>query len=376
MTKRMVIMLMVVGLIFGAIFGFQAFKAKMIKQFMATMKMPPATVTAMKAELQPWQPQLNAVGSLRAVHGVDVTTEIGGLVREVHFKSGDEVKAGQVLVQLNADADIGLLRSLEAAAELARLVYARDKEQFAIQAVSQAVLDGDAADLKSKEAQVAQQKAVVEKKTIRAMFDGRLGINAVNLGQYVNPGDKIVTLQSLDPIYVDFSLPQQHLSRLNIGQTVTVTTDAIPGRAFEGKITAISPKVDPDTRNVQIEATIANPKHDLLPGMYASVIVQSGAVQQYLTLPQTAVTFNPYGESVYVIEEGAKGTDGKPVLTAKQTFVTVGETRGDQVAIVKGIKPGDMVATSGQLKLKNGSPVVINNAVQPSNEPAPKPMDQ
>ena len=376
MTKRMAIMLAIVGLIFGAIFGFQAFKAKMIKQFMATMKMPPATVTAMKAEFQPWQPQLNAVGSLRAVHGVDVTTEIGGLVREVHFKSGDEVKAGQVLVQLNADADIGLLRSLEAAAELARLVYARDKEQFAIQAVSQAVLDGDAADLKSKEAQVAQQKAVVEKKTIRAMFDGRLGINAVNLGQYVNPGDKIVTLQSLDPIYVDFSLPQQHLSRLNIGQTVTVTTDAIPGRAFEGKITAISPKVDPDTRNVQIEATIANPKHDLLPGMYASVIVQSGAVQQYLTLPQTAVTFNPYGESVYVIEEGAKGTDGKPVLTAKQTFVTVGETRGDQVAIVKGIKPGDMVATSGQLKLKNGSAVVINNTVQPSNEPAPKPQEQ
>jgi membrane fusion protein (multidrug efflux system) len=376
MTKRMVIMLAIVGLIFGAIFGFQAFKAKMIKQFMASMKMPPATVTAMKAELQPWQPQLNAVGSLRAVHGVDVTTEIGGLVREVRFKSGDEVKAGQVLVQLNADADVGLLRSLEAAADLARLVYGRDKEQFAIQAVSQAVLDADAADLKSKEAQVAQQSAVVEKKTIRAMFDGRLGINAVNLGQYVNPGDKIVTLQSLDPVYVDFSLPQQNLSRMKIGQTVTVTTDAVPGRTFEGRINAINPKVDPDTRNLQIEATIANPKHELLPGMYASVTVQSGAVQQYLTLPQTAVTFNPYGESVYVIEQGGKGADGKPVLTAKQTFVTVGETRGDQVAIVKGIKPGDLVATSGQLKLKNGSTVVINNAVQPSNEPAPMPVEQ
>jgi membrane fusion protein (multidrug efflux system) len=376
MTKRMVIMLAIVGLIFGAIFGFQAIKAIKIKQFMASMKMPPATVTAMKAELQPWQPQLNAVGSLRAVHGVDVTTEIGGLVREVRFKSGDEAKAGQVLVQLNADADVGLLRSLEAAAELARLIYARDKEQFAIQAISQAVLDGDAADLKSKEAQVAQQAAVVEKKTIRAMFDGRLGINAINLGQYVTPGDKIVTLQSLDPIYVDFSLPQQHLSRVKIGQAVRVTTDAIPGRAFDGKITAINPKVDPDTRNLQIEATIPNPKHELLPGMYASVTVQSGEVQQYLTLPQTAVTFNPYGESVYVIEEGAKGTDGKPVLTAKQTFVTVGETRGDQVAIVKGIKQGDMVATSGQLKLKNGSAVVINNTVQPSNEPAPMPVDQ
>jgi membrane fusion protein, multidrug efflux system len=376
MTKRMVIMLVSVGLLFGAIFGYQAFKAKMIKQFMASMKMPPATVTAMKAELQPWQPQLNAVGSLRAVHGVDVTSEIGGMVREVRFKSGDEVTAGQVLVRLNADADIGLLRSLEAAAELARTIHERDKAQLAIQAVSQATLDADAADLKSKEGQVAQQAALVEKKTIRASFDGRLGINAVNIGQYVNPGDKIVTLQSLDPIYVDFSLPQQQISRMKIGQTVTVTTDAFPGRAFHGKITAVNPKVDTETRNVQVEATVANPKHELLPGMYASVTVEAGAVEQYLTLPQTAVTFNPYGESVYVLEEGGKGEDGRPVLTAKQTFVHVGETRGDQVAIVKGIKPGDLVATSGQLKLRNGSPVVVDNSIQPSNEAAPMPADQ
>lgn len=376
MTKRMVIMLVSVGLLFGAIFGFQAFKAKMMKQFMASMKMPPATVTAMKAELQPWQPQLNAVGSLRAVHGVEVTNEIGGLVREVRFKSGDEVTAGQVLVQLNADADVGLLRSLAATAELARSTYERDKSQFAIQAVSQATLDADAADLKSKEAQVAQQAAVVDKKTIRALFDGRLGINAVNLGQYVNPGDKIVTLQSLNPIYVDFSLPQQHLSRVKLGQTITVTTDAFPGRPFVGKITAVNPKVDPETRNVQIEATIANAKNELLPGMYASVTVEAGAVQHYLTLPQTAVTFNPYGESVYLIEESGKGVDGKPVLTAKQTFVTLGETRGDQVAILKGLKPGDQVATSGQLKLKNGSAVIINNTVLPSNDTAPTPIDQ
>jgi membrane fusion protein (multidrug efflux system) len=376
MTKRMGIMLVAVGLLFGGIFGFQAFKAKMMKQFMASMKMPPATVTAMKAELQPWQPQLNAVGSLRAVHGVEVTSEIGGLVREVRFKSGDEVTAGQVLVQLNADADVGLLRSLEAAAGLARSVYERDKSQFAIQAVSQATLDADAADLKSKEAQVAQQAAGVDKKTIRALFDGRLGINAVNLGQYVNPGDKIVTLQSLDPIYADFSLPQQHLSRAKLGQTVTVTTDAYPGRKFDGKITAINPKVDPETRNVQVEAMLENSKRELLPGMYASVAVEAGAVQHFLTLPQTSVSFNPYGESVYVIEEGGKGADGKPTLTAKQTFVTVGETRGDQVAILKGVKPGDLVATSGQLKLKNGSAVVINNTVLPSNEAAPTPADQ
>jgi membrane fusion protein, multidrug efflux system len=376
MTKRMIVMLVVVGVIFGAIFGLQAFKAKMIKQFMASMKMPPVTVTAMKAELQPWQPLLSAVGSLRAVHGIDVTSEIGGLVRAVRFKSGDEAKAGQVLVQLNADADIGLLHSLEASAELARIVYERDQEQFKIQAVSQATLDADAASLKSKEAQVAEQAAVVEKKTIRAMFDGKLGINFVNPGQYVTPGDKIVTLQSLDPIYVDFFLPQQYLSRVKLGQTVTVTTDAVPGHTFKGRITAVNPKVDTDTRNVQIEATIANAKHELLPGMYASVTVESGAVEQYLTLPQTAVTFNPYGESVYIIEDGGKGPDGKPLLTAKQTFVTVGETRGDQVAILKGIKPGDTVATSGQLKLKNGSAVIINNAIQPSNNPAPNPVDQ
>lgn len=376
MTKRMVIMLMSVGLLFGAIFGYQAFKAKMIRQFMASMKMPPATVTAMKAELQPWQPQLNAVGSLRAVHGVDVTSEIGGMVREVRFKSGDEVTAGQVLVRLNSDADIGLLRSLEAAAELARTIHERDKAQFTIHAVSQATLDADAADLKSKEGQVAQQAALVEKKTIRASFDGRLGINAVNIGQYVNPGDKIVTLQSLDPIYVNFSLPQQQISRMKLGQTVTVTTDAYPGRAFHGKITAVNPKVDTETRNLQVEATVANPKHELLPGMYASVTVEAGAVEQYLTLPQTAVTFNPYGESVYVLEEGGKGEAGRPVLTAKQTFVHVGETRGDQVAIVKGIKPGDLVATSGQLKLRNGSPVVVDNSIQPSNEAAPMPADQ
>jgi len=375
MAKRMIVMLLTVGLLFGAIFGFQAFKAKKIKEFMAAMKMPPAKVTAMKAELHDWQPKLDAVGSLRAVHGVDVTSEIAGLVREIRFTSGDEAAEGQLLVQLNADADLAQLRALEAAVDLAKTVYERDQAQFKIQAVSQAVIDADTADLKSKEALAAEQKAIVEKKAIRAPFAGRLGINAVNLGQYINPGDKIVTLQSLDPIYADFTLPQQQLARLVIGQTVTATTDSYPGRAFAGTITAINPKVDPETRNVQLEATLANPRHLLLPGMYASVSVEAGRPASYLTLPQTAVAYNPYGESVYLVEEG-KGPDGKPLLTARQTFVTVGETRGDQVAIVTGIKPGEMVITSGQLKLKNGSPVVIDNAITPRNDPAPRPVDQ
>jgi membrane fusion protein (multidrug efflux system) len=375
MTKRMVIMLLIVGVLFGGIFGFLAFRARMTKKYM-TFKPPPAVVTAIKAESVPWQPQLKAIGSLRAVLGVDVTSEISGLIRSVLFKPGEEVKEGQILVKLNADSDRAQLQALEAAAELAQTAYERDKKQFAVQAVSQATLDAEAADLKSKLALVAQQQALVYKKTISAPFAGRLGISTVNQGQYVNAGDKIVTLQALGSIYADFFLPQQQLSRIARGQTVVVTTDTYPGRAFPGKITTINPKVDPETRNFQVEALIANPKHELLPGMYAMIDIRAGAIQHYLTVPQTAVTYNPYGDTVYIAQESGKGPDNKPLLTVKQTFVTLGPTRGDQVAILTGVKDGDMVVTSGQLKLRNGSAVIINNQVQPSNEEAPKPKDQ
>ena len=376
MTKRMLIMLLIVGLLFGGLFGYKIFTARMIKKFMAAGQSPPAIVTTVKAEILTWQPQLKAVGSLRAMRGVDVSSEISGIVRTLHFKSGDEVKSEQILVQLNADADVALLHSLEAAAELANTVYERDKKQLEVQVISQATLDADAADLKSKKARVAQQAAIVDKKTICAPFAGRLGISTVNPGQYVNPGDKIVTLQLLDSVYVDFYLPQQELSLLSIGQKVTVSTDTYPGRTFAGKITAINPKVDPDTRNVQVEATIANPKHKLLPGMFATVEVIAGEVQRHITLPQTAVTYNPYGDTVYIVEESGKSQDGKPLLIAKQTFVSVGRTRGDQVAILTGIKEGSIVVSSGQLKLKNGSVVIVNNQIQPSNEEAPRPVDQ
>jgi membrane fusion protein (multidrug efflux system) len=376
MVKRMLIMLIGVGFLFGGIFAYKAFVSYKMKKSMSVAQAPPVTVSAIKAEYVPWQPQLKAVGSLRAVRGVDVTSEIAGLVQTIHFKSGDKVAADQLLVQLNADSDTALLHSLEAAAELADTVYERDKKQYEAQAVSKATLDSDAADLKVKRAQVKQQAAIVEKKSIRAPFSGRLGISTVNPGQYINPGDKVVTLQSLDKIYTDFYLPQQELSRIFLGQPVVVTTDTYPGRTFSGKITAVNPKVDPDTRNFQVEATISNPRHELLPGMYASVEVKAGAIHSYLTLPQTAVTFNPYGETVFVIEESGKGLDGKPLLTVRQAFVTVGPTRGDQIAILKGINENDIVVTSGQLKLKNGSRVIINNQVQPSNEAAPRPPDE
>ncbi len=376
MAKRMIIMLVLVGLLFGLVFGFLAFRAHMIKKFLASRKEPPAAVTALTAKFELWQPHVSAVGSLRAVHGVDVTSEIAGLVRSLHFKSGDRAREGQLLVQLNADSDIALLHSLQAEAALASTTYERDKAQYDAQAISKATLDAAEADYKSKQAQVAQQAAVVAKKAIRAPFSGRLGISTVNLGQYLNPGDKIVTLQSLDPIYADFYVPQQQVAHIAIGQKVVVTTDAFPGASFDGKITAMNPVVETDTRNLLVEATIANKKHELLPGMYASVKVEAGTKQRFITLPQTAITYNPYGDTVFIIQKTGQGANGKPLLIAKQSFVTVGNTRGDQVAVLDGIVEGDLVVTSGQMNLKNGSQVIINNQVQPSNEAAPMPVDQ
>ena len=381
MKKRMTIMLVAVGLLLGGLIGFNFFKGYMIQKYMASAPIPPATVSTMKVEFQEWQPQLSAVGTLRAVRGVDVTTEVAGLVRSIDFKSGDEVKAGQVLTQLNADADLAQLRSLEAAAELAATVYERDKAQFEAEVLSKAQLDNDAADLKSKRAQVAQQAAVVEKKTLRAPFSGKLGISTVNPGQYINPGDKLVTLQTIDPIYVDFYFPQQQLPQIALGQQVTVTADAYGDTAFSGKISAINPKVDPATRNIQVEATVPNAKRLLLPGMFATVRVNSGAQQQYLTLPQTAITYNPYGNTVFVVKtpeakDEKKDDKAKPALVAQQVFVTTGPTRGDQVAILSGIQPGTEVVTSGGVKLKNGTPLVINNAIQPLNSPNPTPQEK
>jgi len=357
-----------------------------IRHLIASIPKPgPQTVTATKVGMLEWQPQQSAVGTLVAVRGVDVTTEIAGMVRSVEFKSGQDVKAGQVLVQLNAASDIAQLHALQAAADLAASVLARDQRQLAAQTISQAQIDADKADLRNKKALVEQQQATLEKKTIRAPFAGRLGITAVNPGQYVNPGDKIVTLQTLDPIHVDFYLPQQQLSGLSVGQTMALGSDAFPGIHFAGTITAINPRVDPATRNVQLEATIANRKHQLLPGMFANISVNMGEKKRYLTLPQTAITYNPYGSTVFVLKPAASKNakananeepNGNAQLEAQQVFVTTGPTRGDQVAILGGLNEGQQVVTSGQLKLKNGTPVVIDNSVQPANNPHPAPQEQ
>jgi membrane fusion protein (multidrug efflux system) len=374
MTKRMIIMLIIVGVIFGGIFGYKGFQSYMMKKYMVAGGTTEVTVSTIKAVIEEWQPEISAVGSLRAERGVDIASEVTGIVQTVNIKSGGNVKTGQTLLQLNADSDIAQLQTLSAARDLAQSVYERNKKQFIAQAVSKASLEADTADLNAKQAQVTQQEALLRKKTISAPFSGRLGICSVNPGQYLNPGDKIVTLQSIDSMYADFYLPQQELSRIASGQTVIAVTDTYPDKKFKGRISAINSKVDSQTRNIQIEAVIANPKHELLPGMYATIKIEAGKRNRYLTIPRTAVTFNTYGEAVYVVEN-VKDDKGKARKGVKQVFVTVGASRGDQVAIIKGIKDGDIVVTSGQLKLKNGSYVTVNNEFQPLNDPSPVPAE-
>jgi len=365
MKKRMRIMLISVGVLFGSIFVYKGFSAIMLKIFMGRQSQV-VEVSTMKAGYSLWQPELKAVGSLRAIRGVSVTTELAGMVQTIYFNPGAVVKQGSELVQLNIDSDVAELHSLQANAELAKTIYVRDKAQYAAQAISKATLDTDQANLKSTEAQVAVEIATINKKKISAPFAGRLGISAVNPGQYVNPGDKVVTLQQLDPIYVDFYVPQQAMDQVSIGQSINMSVDAFSDKTFTGKITTIDPIVDSTTRNVEVEATVANSTLKLVPGMFSTVNVTTGSSERYLTLPQTAITFNPYGSLVYVVKTG-----DKKKLTAVQSFVTTGETRGDQIIILKGLKEGDEIVTSGQLKLKNGSQVAINNTVVPTNNPTP-----
>ena len=374
MTKRMLIMLgCIVVLVAGLAFGFYLHIQKLIA---SAPKPGPQTVTSMIVKTMEWKPQLTAIATLSPVKGVELSSEVSGLVVQVLFHSGQAVKAGDPLVQLNADAELAQFKAAEASAELAEIVYQRDKAQFQVQAVSQAQLDADTADLKLKKAQAKLQKATLEKKTIKAPFAGKLGITAVVPGQFLNPGDKVVTLQTLNPIYADFFQPQQKVALLKTGQAVSLKLDAYPGQVFSGRITTLNPKVETASRNLQIQSTFDNAKLQLLPGMFANVSVDLGQAQQLLTLPQTAVTYNPYGSTVFIVKEADKeNADGKKPKVAQQIFVVTGETRGDQITILKGLKEGQEVVTSGQLKLKNGTPVLIDNSVLPGNDPSPTPQE-
>jgi membrane fusion protein, multidrug efflux system len=375
MFKRMFFMLVAVGLVFGAVFGFEAFKAKMIRQAIAALSNPPQTVSTITAKSQQWQTRLEAVGTTRAVNGGYISAQVAGTVSAIHFESGTDVKKGTLLIELSAAEDIAHLDALKATTALAQANYERDHTLLASHAVSQQTVETDFATLKSDQAQVAQQQALVGYKSITAPYSGRLGIRQVDLGQYIAPGAPVVSLQQLDPIYVDFYLPQQSLAKIKVGQPVAAKVDTYPDETFTGKVSSINSLVDPATRNVQVRATLSNPDEKLLPGMFATIDIDVAAPHYYVTLPQTAIAYNSYGDIVYVVEPKGKDTKGEPQLIARQTFVTTGATRGDQVAVLSGVKAGETVVSAGQVKLHNGAPVMINNTVQPPDNPNPTPSE-
>lgn len=374
LIKRMAIMLGVVVLIAAGIVGFKTIGASGRQAAMRAQGGAAQTVSTVTAAAQEWTPEIAAVGSLRAVNGADLSLEVSGIVEDINFNSGDDVEKGQVLLRLRAADDIAKLESLQALEKLAAVTYERNAKLKSTQNVSQSTLDTNEANLKNARAQVAEQQAILEKKTVRAPFSGHLGLRAVDKGQFLNAGTPIVTLQALDPIFADFYLPQQDLSRIRVGQEVDAHIDTYPGLTFPGEIAAINPKVDPANRNVQVRASIKNPEHKLFPGMFANIKVAAGEVQHPITLPQTSVVYSPYGDAVYIVDKKANDK-GEEQLVARYSFVTLGETRGDLVAVLSGVKEGEAVVTAGQIKLRNGAPVKIDNSVQPSSDANPKPAN-
>jgi membrane fusion protein, multidrug efflux system len=376
MIKPILIMLAVVAILLGIVFGVQFIFAKIGKKFMTAAATAPQTVSTIAAATSEWQPFVQSTGTLRAVRGADLSAQAAGIVDQIAFDSGNDIPAGKVLLRLRPYDDYAKLQQLQAAAELAQLTYKRNQEELAAEAVSQADLDTAVSTLKSARAQVAAQQAVIEQKIIKAPFAGRLGIRQVDLGQYLAAGTPVVTLQALDPMLVDFYVPQQALAQLKIGQAVSATVDAYPKQAFAGSIEAVNSKVDVASRNVQVRASLHNPDRRLVPGMLANIRVDYGDKSSLITLPQTVVTFNPFGDTVFVVQQDGLNAQGKPRLTVRQRFVVLGAMRGDQIAVQSGLKVGEIVVSAGQIKLRNGTEVTVNNEVMPNNNPNPNPPNE
>ena len=375
MIKRIIItvvgLLVVVGIL-GGIKGLQI--ERMIaqgKQFSP----PPEPVTTAVAHQETWESLLTAVGSLEAVQGVIVTAELSGKVERIGFEPGTKVKAGELLVQQDISAENAQLRAAEASLTLAKIDLDRKSKLLAQKTISRSEYDNAEAVFKEAAAQADTIRAAVKKKTIRAPFDGRLGIRLINVGQVLKEGDAIVSLQSIDPIFVNFSLPQQQLAQVTSGLTVQVTTDALPGQVVDGKITAINPQVDTATRNIQMQATLANPEERLRPGMFVNVAVVLPARKDVLAIPATAVLYAPYSDSVFVVEEKKEEKNGQPGQVVRQKFVRLGEKKGDYVAVVSGLEEGDTVVSTGVFKLRNGQSVVMDNAVTPEFKLNPEPEE-
>jgi len=378
MNKRMMWMLIGTGVVFGGVFGMKWFGGKMMNQYFDNMPMPPAVVSSATAKSETWAASLSGVGTVVASNGADVTTESGGIIAALHFESGARVKKGDLLVTLSAGTERADLARLQAQADLAKSEFTRLERLYKLDAISKSELDRAQADLSAARAGADAQRAKLAQKQIRAPFSGQLGIRQVNVGQYLSAGTPIVSLQAINPVFVDFTLPEQNQAAVQNGQTVSVVVDSQPGRTFSGVISAIEPMMDSKTRNFKVRARFDNADEALRPGLFARASIGLAKTASVVTIPQTSVSYNPYGNSVYVIQSvKGKAADGKVTdeLVVRRRFIKTGETRGDLVVVTDGLKAGDQVATSGLLKLQNDSKVKINNTVQPSASATPTPTD-
>ena len=372
MLKRMIGMLTVTMIIVAGL-GFVKFKQ--IQTAIAegaAFQPPPEAVTTVVAEREEWPLTLGAIGTIAAVQGVTVSADLPGVVERVLFDSGRAVRAGEVLAVLDTRQEQAQLAAIEARRELARLTYDRVQELLNQKVISKAEFDRATAEFHQSDAQLGEIRAVIQRKTIRAPFSGVLGIRQVNLGQYLAGGDPLVALQSLNPIYVNFGVPQQSAGQIPVGRVVKITSTDAGGNEWNGRVTALDAMVDEATRNIQVQATLPNPDGKLRPGMFVQAEVAIGPSQSVVVLPASAINYAPYGDSVFVVTE-LKGGDGQTYRGVRQQLVTLGAARGDQVAVTTGLKPGEEVVTSGLFKLRNGAAVHINNAVRPDNNAAPKP---
>ena len=356
-ASLMAFLMMLLGL---GLYSFNAFRAQAINTAFSTMKPPPTPVAAVPAALQSLPRYAAGIGTLQAVHQVTVTAEVGGLVTKILFEPGTMVRAGDPLVQLNDAPDQGDLANFRAQAKLAELNLVRSRELLARQNAAQAMVDQNQAQLDQARAGIAKTEAIIAQKVIRAPFAGVLGIRQVDLGQYLNAGGTVVTLTDLNTLFVNFTLPEQQRSAVAVGQKVLLSVDAYPGRAFEGSLTAIEPQVDPSIRAIKLQATLGNADHALNPGMFAKARVVLPPSAGVVTVPETSVDFSLYGDSVFVVREDGKAADGKPILKVTRVFVKTGDRDQNRVAILDGIKEGDQVVTSGQLKLQSGTEVVLS----------------
>ena len=373
MNKRFVIMLVLAGLLFGGIFGYKAFVDQIIQDVFDNMGPETVTVTAAAAEVDRWVPQLDVVGTFQAVQGAELSLETDGLVRQIHFENGQVVEAGQKLLTLDTAVDEAELDQLEASLRLAELELERQQRLFEQRSISKAVLDRAVTEVDQARAGVAARQAMIDQKELRAPFSGRLGIRRVNPGQFLPRGTPVVSLQSLDPIFFEFTVPQRQIPGIQVGATLRARADAHPDSLFDGSINAVEAIVDPSTRTVRVQALFDNPDQKLKPGMFAHADIDLGAAEDQLVVPRTAVRSSTYGDSVFVIGQADDGEG----LKVTQRFVETGLARGDLIAVSQGLEAGERVASSGLLKLQNGSPVQIDDdpSVQPAADSNPNPQN-